>query len=167
LKISPGAAKVRPTLNPLVQPFVKELVQVAVVWRSIFNEWDCSVSLSFRKTDLKMTCDFGCTFPTREYFGFSGTNETVDQLISILIGFEKGFSIENAKETSEQKTLTWAAEDNLTVKPNSTLTAELQIREKQCSYTFSSKVAINGRVTVSIYNRQENNNFIMFPLNNM
>jgi hypothetical protein len=26
---SPGAAKVRPTLNPLVHPFVKELVQVA------------------------------------------------------------------------------------------------------------------------------------------
>jgi hypothetical protein len=39
---SPGAAKVRPTLSPLVHPFTKELVQIAVVWRCVFNEWDCS-----------------------------------------------------------------------------------------------------------------------------
>jgi hypothetical protein len=73
----------------------------------------------------------------------------------------KGFSIENAKETSDQKTLTWATEGSLTVKAKSTLIAELQIKEKQYKYTFSSKVAINGQVTVSIHNKKENNNFIM------
>jgi hypothetical protein len=134
-----------------------------VIFKSDFQN-DCDIEQSHSlKTERQTTATCtsssakGCT----KGFNVGLTLAAPGDVAKASVGFEKGFSIENAKETFDQKTLTWAAEENLNVKPKSILTAELPIIEKQCSDTFSSKVAINGRVTVSIYNRQENSKFIM------
>lgn len=128
-----------------------------VIFKSDFQN-DCDIEQSHSlKTERQTTATCtsssakGCT----KGFNVGLTLAAPEDVAKASVGFEKGFSIENAKETSDQKTLTWTAEENLTVKPKSILTAELPIIEKQCSDTF------NGRVTVSIYNRQENSKFIM------
>lgn len=134
-----------------------------VIFKSVFrNDSDTEQSHSLKtERQTTATCTSSLTKGCTKGVNVGLTLAAPGDVAKASVGFEKGFSIENAKETSDQKTLTWATEGSLTVKPKSTLTAELQIIEKQYSYTFISKVAINGRVTVSIYNRQENNNFIM------
>ena len=134
-----------------------------VIFKSVFrNDSDIEQSHSLKtERQTTATCTSSLTKGCTKGFNVGLTLAAPGDVAKASVGFEKGFSIENAKETSDQKTLTWAAEGSLTVKPKSTLTAELQITEKQYRYTFSSKVAINGRVTVSIHNRKENNNFIM------
>ena len=134
-----------------------------VIFKSVFRN-DCYIEQSHslktqRQTTAICTSSLvkGCT----KGLNVGLTLAAPGDVAKASVGFEKGFSIKNAKETSDQKTLTWAAEETLTVKPRSVLTAELKIIEQQCRYTFSSKVAINGRVTVSIHNRKKNNNFIM------
>jgi hypothetical protein len=149
----------KPTYSQPV--IVKPISQV--IFKSVFcNESDTPQSHSLKtERQTTATCTSSLTKGCTKGFNVGLTLAAPGDVAKASVGFEKGFSIENAKETSDQKTLTWAAEGSLTVKPKSTLTAELQITEKQCTYTFSSKVAINGRVTVSIYNKKENNNFIM------
>jgi hypothetical protein len=134
-----------------------------VIFKSVFrNDSDIEQSHSLKtERQTTATCTSSLTKGCTKGFNVGLTLAAPGGVAEASVGFERGFSIENAIETSDQKTLTWATEGSLTVKPKSTLTAELQITEKQCTYTFSSKVAINGRVTVSIYNKKENNNFIM------
>ena len=134
-----------------------------VIFKSVFrNESDTEQSHSLKtERQTTATCTSSLTKGCTKGFNLGLTLAAPGDVAEASVGFEKGFSIENAKETSDQKTLTWATEGSLTVKPKSTLTAELEIIEQQYRYTFSSKVAINGRVTVSIHNRKENNNFIM------
>ncbi|VDI20268.1 Hypothetical predicted protein [Mytilus galloprovincialis] len=76
------------------------------------------------------------------------------------VGYSAGYTVTYNKETTDQKTLTWATEGNLTVAPESKLTAELEIIEKQCEYTFETKVAINGTVIVNIHSRKNKNKFL-------
>ena len=134
-----------------------------VIFKSVFrNDSDIEQSHSLKtERQTTATCTSSLTKGCTKGFNLGLTLAAPGDVAEASVGFEKGFSIENAKETSDQKTLTWAAEGSLTVKPKSTLTAVLQIIEQQYKYTFSSKVAINGRVTVSIHNKKENNNFIM------
>ena len=140
-----------------------------VIFKSVFrNDSDTEQSHSLKtERQTTATCTSSLTKGCTKGFNVGLTLAAPGDVAEASVGFEKGFSIENAKETSDQKTLTWATEGSLTVKPKSTLTAELQIIEKQYRYTFNSKVAINGRVTVSIYNRKENNNFIMSVMGDM
>lgn len=140
-----------------------------VIFKSVFqNDSDTEQSHSLKtERQTTATCTSSLTKGCTKGFNVGLTLAAPGNVAEASVGFEKGFSIENAKETSDQKTLTWATEGSLTVKPKSTLTAELQIIEKQCSFTFKSNVAINGRVTVSIYNRRENNNFVMSVMGDM
>jgi hypothetical protein len=139
-----------------------------VIFKSVFcNESDAEQSHSLKtERQTTATCTSSLTKGCTKGFNVGLTLAAPGDIAKASVGFEKGFSIENAKETSDQKTLTWATEGSLTVKAKSTLIAELQIKEMQYKYSFSSKVAIHGQVTVSIYNRL-NNNFIMSVMGDM
>ena len=149
----------KPTYSPVVIMEPKS----QVIFKSVFqNDSDTEQSHSLKtERQTTATCTSSLTKGCTKGFNVGLTLAAPGNVAEASVGFEKGFSIENAKETSDQKTLTWATEGSLTVKPKSILIAELKIKEKQYKYTFSSKVAIYGRVTVSIYNEKENNNFIM------
>lgn len=137
--------------------------QSHVIFKSVFrNDSAIEQSHSFKtERQTTATCTSSLTKGCTKGFNVGLTLAAPGDVAKASVGFEKGFSIANAKETSDQKTLTWATEGSLTVRPNSTLTAEMQIKEKRCKYTFKSKVAINGRVIVTIYNRRENNALAM------
>jgi hypothetical protein len=67
------------------------------------------------------TCTSSLTKGCTKGFNVGLTLAAPGDVAEASVGFEKGFSIENAKETSDQKTLTWATEGSLTVKAKSTL----------------------------------------------
>jgi hypothetical protein len=58
--------------------------------------------------------------------------------------------VTNGKETTNYRKLTWTTEGTITVNPESKLTVNLQITEKESEYIFKTKVALKGMVVVKI-----------------
>ena len=134
-----------------------------VIFKSVFRNESSTSQTHSLKTERETTAT-STTSITKGYtkgFSVGLTLSPPGDVAEASVGFEKGFSIENVEETSDSKTLTWATEGSLTVQPNSALTAELQVKETQNSYSFETSVAIKGRVNVSIYNRLENSALVM------
>ena len=75
------------------------------------------------------------------------------------VGFSKGYSIDNTTESTDQRTLVWTADGTLTVGANSIVTAELKITEKKRSFTFTTRVAVEGTVKAVFHTPK--NKFIM------
>ncbi|VDI57801.1 Hypothetical predicted protein [Mytilus galloprovincialis] len=140
-----------------------EMPQSHVIFKSVFRNDSETPQTHSLKTERQTTatCTSSLTKGCTKGFNVGLTLSAPGEVAEASVGFEKGWSIENAKENSDNKTLTWATEGNLTVPPRSLLNAELQIKEKQCSYTFTSSVILQGKITVNIHNKKENNNLVM------
>ncbi|XP_071121415.1 uncharacterized protein [Mytilus edulis] len=78
-----------------------------------------------------------------------------DDIANAAVGYSKGFSLENAIENSEEKSLTWVAEGCLNVPQTSTITASMQIKERQREFSFETWVAVKGIVKGTFYNQKK------------
>lgn len=136
--------------------------QSQVIFKSVFRNDSVTSQTHSLKTERQTTatCTSSLTKGYTKGLNVGLTLSAPGTVAKASVGFEKGWSVESTKENSDSKTLTWATEGNLTVPPNSMLNAELQVKEKQCCYTFKTSVRLQGRVTVAIYNRKDNSNFV-------
>ncbi|CAG2205282.1 unnamed protein product [Mytilus edulis] len=143
---------------------VKEEPKTHVIFKSVFQNdsvttWQTHSLKMERQTTA--TCTSYLTKGCTKGFNVGVTLAAPIEVAEASVGFERGWSIKNAKENVENKMLTWVVQEKFSVPPNSELTVEVGILEKQCSYTFSTSVIINGKVTVDIYNWKNTNNVIM------
>lgn len=134
-----------------------------VIFRSVFenksNEPQTHSLRTERQTVASCVCSLSKGYTTGLNLGLEIS--APQEIAKASVGYSKGFSVTNTRETTNQKTLTWTTEGNLTVAKGTTLVAELQIKERQCAYTFSTRVAIKGTVVVNFYSRRDNNKYLM------
>lgn len=134
---------------------VKTDPKTHVIFKSVFHN-DCVNTSQYHSLKMERqtaaTCRSsltkGCTKGFNVGLNFAAPLEVVEASV----GFEKGWSILNAKENVENKMLTWVVKENLAVPMSTKLAVEVGITEKQFNYTFSTSVIINGKVTVTICN---------------
>ncbi|CAC5397757.1 unnamed protein product [Mytilus coruscus] len=134
-----------------------------VIFRSVFENQSASPQTHSLKAERQTVAECKSTlskgYTTSLNMGLEiGAPE---EIAKASIGYSRGYEVVNGRETTNQKTLTWASEGTLTVPEHSNLTAEIHIKEKQCGYTFKTRVAIRGTVVVNFYSRRDNNKYLM------
>ena len=137
--------------------------QSRTIFKSIFKNESPTEQTHLLKVERQTTstCTSSVTKGYTKGINIGLTLASPLDIAELAVGFEKGFSVENAEESTDEKSLTWATEGNLVVQPNKSLTAELQIKEEQQSFNFKTSVGISGRIMVAILNRKENSNLVM------
>lgn len=78
------------------------------------------------------------------------------EIVNAAVGFSKEFTINNVLTNQEERVLTWSTEGTINVGRQSTVTAMLQIKEKQCKFNFDCDVAIQGVVKGTFYDHKKN-----------
>ena len=129
-----------------------------VIFKSVFENKSKIAQTHSLKAERQTvaTCKSSLTKGFTRGLSVGLTFTAPQNIINASVGYSEGFSVTSVKETTDQKTLTWATEGTLTVPAESTLTAELQIIEEQSDYIFTTRVAIRGTVIVNIYKRKNN-----------
>lgn len=149
--------------NTEYKPYGNEKFHTNIIFKSVFeNKSDkpqTHILRAERQTVSECKCSLSKGFSMNADFGLEIA--APGEIAKASVGFSKGFEVQNARETTNQRSLTWSTEGNITVDENTTLTAELHIKEKQCEYTFSSRVRVSGVVVVNFYSRRDNNKYLM------
>lgn len=150
--------------KPNYTPISQDIPSSRTIFKSVFRN-NCSTtqnhSLKVERQTVA-TCTSSLTKGCSKGLNIGLTLAAPGDVAEASVGFEKGFSVENAIESTDEKTLTWATEGSLAVPGKSALTAELQIKEKQRSFIFSTSVVVSGKVNVSIYDREDRSKLVMF-----
>jgi hypothetical protein len=134
-----------------------------VIFRSVFENKSNEPQTHSLKTERQTVASCRCSLTKGYTTGLTAGLEIAapQSIAKASVGYSQGFSVTNTRETTNQKTLTWATEGTLTVAKGSTLVAELQIKEKQCAFTFTTRAAVKGTVVVNFYSRRDNNKYLM------
>lgn len=140
-----------------------------VIFKSVFeNQSNIQQTHSLKAERQTMaTCRSSLTKGFTKGLNVGLTLAAPQNVVQASVGYSEGFSLTTAKETTDQRTLTWSTEGSLAVEPKSKLIAELQITEEHSDYYFTTRVAIAGTVVVNMYNRKDNNKFLKVYTGNM
>jgi hypothetical protein len=105
-----------------------------------------------------------CTFSF--YKGFSreregGINVKIPQdIIEIGGGIRSEQSIECGKDQTKEEEVRWGVDSMIRVRPNTRTQAALVINELELERDFSIEIRLNGRLTVNLNSKRENNLFV-------
>lgn len=135
--------------------------QHVTIFKSVFENKSKRVQTHSLKTERQTVaiCKSSLTKGFTKGRNVGLTLQAPQNIATASVVYSKGFTVTSVEESTEETNLTWTIEGSLTVAPNSELTAEVQITEKSCTYDFTSRVAIRGKVVAKIYDLK--NNFLI------
>lgn len=149
--------------DPDYEPIGADQYSTNVIFKSVFENKSAKPQTHILKAERQTVSECKCTMSKGITTGGECGLEisAPGEIAKASVGFSKGIEVQDSTESTNQKTLTWSTEGNITVDGKSTLTAEIHIKEKQCEYKFTSRVRVSGIVAVNFYSRKDNNKYLM------
>ena len=138
------------------KPSEKSKYVTQIIFESVFENNSKNPQVHSLKAERQTaaTCTASLTTGFKCGLNVGLTLAAPKDIIKASVGYSEGYSVTNGKETTNYRKLTWTTEGTITVNPESKLTVNLQITEKESEYIFKTKVALKGMVVVKILNRK-------------